>query len=245
MTKRERDKASAARMVREQLAAEKRRKRVIWTTVIALFGVALAGMIGWMLFLSQRASEVHTPANANAQGNAIVTGSGPVVVEDYIDFICPHCRTFHDDTDAAIKQLVADNKITFVQHPVAYLDRFSSNKYSTRASAASACASDGGKFSEYVDVLFANQPPEGGTGPTDAQLIELGRSIGLDGSFEECVKSKRYVAWAGKVSDDATEAGITGTPTVFVNGKKIAGGSAAILAAVAAATGPVPTPSAS
>jgi protein-disulfide isomerase len=246
MSKRERDKTSAARMVREQIAAEKRRKRMIWTTVIAVFGVALVGMVGWMLFLNHEASEVHTPANANSAGNAIVTGSGPVVVEDYIDFICPHCKTFHDETSAAVQQLIAENKITFVQHPVAYLDRFSSNKYSTRASAASACASDGGKFQEYVDVLFANQPAEGGPGPTDAQLIELGKGIGLGDDFAACVKDKRYVAWTGKVSDDATEAGITGTPTVFVNGKKIQGGSAAILAAVAAASGgPVPTPSAS
>ncbi|GIH06991.1 membrane protein [Rhizocola hellebori] len=246
MNKRDRDKTSAARMVREQLAAEKRRKRMIWTTVFVVFGVAIVGMVAWMLLLSHEASEVHTPANANAEGNAIVTGSGPVVVEDYIDFICPHCKTFHDETNAAIKQLVAENKITLVQHPVAYLDRFSSNKYSTRASAASACAADGGKFNEYVDVLFANQPAEGGDGPTDAQLIEFGKGIGLGDDFEACVKSKRYVSWAGKVSDDATKAGVTGTPTVFVNGKKIQGGSAAILAAVAAASGgPVPTPSAS
>ncbi len=246
MSRPQREKASAARMVREQLAAEKRRKRVIWTTVIALFGVALAGMIGWMFLVSHRSSQVHTPANANAAGNAIVTGSGPVVVEDYIDFICPHCKTFHDETDAAVTQLIADNKISLITHPVAYLDRFSTNKYSTRASAASACASDGGKFTEYVDVLFANQPAEGGPGPTDAQLINLGRGIGLGDQFAECVTGKRYVSWAGKVSEDATAAGVTGTPTVFVNGKKVQGGSAAILAAVAAASGgPVPTPSAS
>jgi protein-disulfide isomerase len=246
MSKRDRDKPSAARMVREQLAAEKRRKRVIWITVFVVFGVAIVGMVGWMLLLSREASAVHTPANANAEGNAIVTGSGPVVVEDYIDFICPHCKTFHDETNAAVNQLIAENKITLVQHPVAYLDRFSGNKYSTRASAASACASDGGKFEEYVDVLFANQPAEGGDGPTDTQLIELGKGIGLGDDFAGCVKEKRYVSWAGKISDDATKAGVTGTPTVFVNGKKIQGGSAAILAAVAAAAGgPVPTPSAS
>ena len=245
MTRREREKSSAARLVREQIAAEKRRKRAIWTTVGVIFGAALLGMIGWMLFLNHQASEVHRPAAANAQNNAIVTGNGPVVVEDYIDFICPHCKTFHDEAGPAIAQLIAENKITFVQHPVAYLDRFSTNRYSTRAAAAAACASDGGKFEEYVNVLFANQPPEGGPGPTDSQLIDFGRGIGLGDDFAGCVTDKRYVAWVGKVSDDATKAGITGTPTVFVNGKKIQGGSAAILAAVAAASGAAPTPSAS
>ncbi|HCT78938.1 MAG TPA: disulfide bond formation protein DsbA [Micromonosporaceae bacterium] len=239
------DHKSAARIVREQLAAEKRRKRTIWTALIAVFVLVAGGLIGWMLFLGKKANEVHTPASANKDGNGIVTGSGPVIVEDYIDFICPHCKSFHDEATPAIKQLIAENKITFVTHPVAYLDRFSTNKYSTRASAASGCAADGGKFTEYEDVLFDNQPAEGTAGPGDDQLIQFGSQVGLGETFAQCVKGKRHVTWAKKVSEDATEAGVTGTPTVLVNGKKIQGGSAAIIAAVAEASTVPPTPSAS
>ena len=68
MSRPQREKASAARMVREQLAAEKRRKRVIWTTVIALFGVALAGMIGWMFFLSHAAERGAHPRERQRGG---------------------------------------------------------------------------------------------------------------------------------------------------------------------------------
>ena len=246
MAQKKDDRRAAARMVREQIAKEQRRRRMIWGGVIGAIVVATAGMIVWVLLQSNKAAEVFTPANANASGNAIVAGTGPVIVEDYIDFMCPHCKTFHDESDAVIKQLIAENKISFVTHPVAYLDRFSTTKYSTRSSAASACAADGGKFTEFSDALFAQQPAEGSAGLSDAEMIAIGRGVGLDDTFEQCVTGGRYLTWAKKVSNDATSAGITGTPTVLVNGTKVQGNTAAILAAVAAATGgSSPSPSAS
>jgi protein-disulfide isomerase len=138
--------------------------------------------------------------------------------------------------------MATDNRITLVQHPVAYLDRFSTNQYSTRASAASACASDDGHFQEYVSLLFANQPAEGSAGPTDQQLIQLGTKNGLSQKFAQCVRDKRYVTWAKKVSDDAGRAGVTGTPTVLVNGKKVQANTASIVAAINQAGGATASP---
>jgi protein-disulfide isomerase len=232
MTDKRTDKRAAARVVREQLEREKQRRRNSWIAIIAVGALAIGGIIGWTIYVSNRATAVNTPAQANSAGNGIVTGSGPVVVEEYLDFICPYCRVYHDEAGDAVGRLVAENKITLVQHPVAYLDRFSTNQYSTRASAASACAADDGRFQEYVAVLFAEQPEEGTAGPTDDQLIQMGTANGLSGSFAQCVRDQRYVTWAKKVSDDASKAGVTSTPTVFVNGKKVQANAAAVVAAV-------------
>jgi protein-disulfide isomerase len=226
------DKRAAARLVREQIAREKRRKRTAWIAVIALGALAIGGVIGWTIYASSRASAVNTPAKANSASNGIVTGTGPVVVEDYLDFICPYCKRYHDEAGETVAQLARDNKITLVQHPVAYLDRFSTNNYSTRASAASGCAADDGHFQEYMSLLFANQPAEGSAGPTDEQLIKLGTDNGLSKEFAKCVQDKRYLTWAKKVSGDAAKAGVTGTPTVFVNGEKVQASAATIVAAV-------------
>jgi len=226
------DKRTASRVVREQIEREKRRKRNAWIAIIALGALALGGVVGWTIYVSNKTSAVNTPAKANSTGNGIVTGSGPVVVEDYIDFICPYCKKYHDEAGSTVAQLAADNKITLVQHPVAYLDRFSTNSYSTRASAASGCAADDGHFQEYVAVLFANQPAEGSAGPTDDQLIKMGTDNGLSESFAQCVRDKKYLTWPKKVSEDAAKAGVTGTPTVLVNGKKVQASTAAIVAAV-------------
>ena len=236
------DKRAASRVVREQIEREKRRKRTAWIAIIALGALALGGVVGWTLYVSNRATSVNTRAQANSAGNGIVTGSGPIVVEDYIDFICPYCKVYHDEAGANVAQLAAENKITLVQHPVAYLDRFSTNQYSTRASAASACAADDGHFQQYVAVLFANQPAEGTAGPTDDRLITMGTENGLSENFAQCVRDKKYITWAQKVSDDASRAGVTGTPTVFVNGKKVQASTAAIVAAVNEAGGATVSP---
>jgi protein-disulfide isomerase len=237
-----RDKRAAARVVREQLERERRRKRNLWTAAIAVGALAIAAVVGWFIYSGGKTAVVHTPAHANAAGNGIVSGSGPVPVEDYVDFLCPHCKVFHDEATATLNRLVQENKITFTQHPVAYLDSYSTNQYSTRASAASGCAADQGKFEEFAALLFANQPPEGSAGPTDDELISMGTTIGLTGAFAQCVRDKRYVTWAKKVSDDAAEAGVTGTPTVLVNGQKVQASAAAIVAAVNVAGGATPTP---
>jgi protein-disulfide isomerase len=229
-------------VVREQIEREKRRKRTAWIAIIALGALAIGGVVGWTIYVSNRATSVNTPAHANAAGNGIVTGSGPVVVEDYIDFICPYCKVYHDEAGANVAKLVTDNKITLVHHPVAYLDRFSTNNYSTRASAASGCAADDGKFQQYADVLFANQPAEGSAGPTDEQLIKFGTDNGLSEIFAQCVRDKKYLSWAKRVSDDAAKAGVTGTPTVFVNGKKVQASTATIVAAVNEAGGATASP---
>lgn len=226
------EKRAASRVVREQIEREKRRKRTAWIAIIALGALAIGGVVGWTIYVSNRATAVNTPAHTNAAGNGIVTGSGLVVVEDYIDFICPYCKKYHDEAATTVTSLARDSKITLVQHPVAYLDRFSTNNYSTRASAASGCAADDGKFQEYTNVLFANQPTEGSAGPTDDQLIKLGIDNGLSENFAQCVRDKKYLSWAKRVSDDAAKAGVTGTPTVFVNGKKVQASAATIVAAV-------------
>ena len=105
-------------------------------------------------------------------------------------------------------------------HPIAILDRASNGtEYSTRAAAASAAAAEGGKFAEYHQALFANQPAEGSAGLTNAKLIELGKSVGLtDAAFADAVTDKTYEAWVTKVTDTASSRGVTGTPTVLVNG---------------------------
>ena len=73
--------------------------------------------------------------------------------------------------------MVAEQLITLVYHPLGFLDRLSTTAYSSRASAASGCASDGGRFVAFKDALFADQP-EGGPGLSDEQLVAVGADVG-------------------------------------------------------------------
>jgi protein-disulfide isomerase len=223
--KAKRDRANARRVVEEQKARERRRRVTLWTSVTVVAVLLVAGLVGWGVLAGQRKGTATVPPGAVDAGTAFARGSGPVTVDLYEDFMCPICRQFESQSGSTITQLVDQHKVTVRYHPIAILDGSSSGtQYSTRAAAASAAAAVGGKFVEYHDVLYANQPAEGSTGLTDARLIELGRSVGLTGqAFPDAVTHKTYWAWVTKSTDTAAARGYTSTPTVLVAGKQVTG----------------------
>ncbi|GIJ29242.1 membrane protein [Micromonospora qiuiae] len=227
----------AARVVREQLARERRRKRMLWISLGAVVVLVIAGLIGWSVFSGQRGGKFIAPPGANDTGTGIVVGSGPVTVDIYEDYLCPACKRFEQTSGATIDQLISEGKIRAVYHPVAYLNRFSSTDYSTRSSAASGCAAEGGKFTEFGKALFERQPAENGAGLSNDQLIDIGAEVGLDReAFGGCVRDGKYRSWSAHVTDAASRANVTGTPTVRVNGEPVRDWSPAnIIAAVEAA----------
>ncbi|MGI5525795.1 DsbA family protein [Micromonospora sp. CA-259024] len=228
----------AARVVREQLARERRRRRTIGVSAAAVAVLVIAGVIGWVVWSNQRSDDFITPPGANADGTGIVTGGGPVTVDVYEDFICPACNQFEQTSGATLEQLAAENKAKVVYHPVAYLNRFSTTEYSTRSSAASGCAAAEGKFREYAKALFEKQPPEGSAGLSNDELIDIGAGVGLDrASFGGCVKDGTYQTWTEHVTDEASRSNVTGTPTILVNGQPLANPTPEGLTAAVAAAG--------
>ncbi|MCW2947749.1 MAG: Protein-disulfide isomerase-like protein [Actinoallomurus sp.] len=189
-------------------------------------------MTTWM---PQAPAPERVPAGASAEGDGIVIGAGPITIDVYIDFLCPFCKRFEEVAGPTLDRLVADGLVNIIYHPMAFLDRLSTNHYSSRASASSGCAADGGRFKEYAYALFANQPPEGGPGLTDEVLIDIGRSVGLaEPAFAQCVLGRVYLDWAAYVTFVASQRGVGATPTVTVDGVSVPANPRAITAAVAA-----------
>ena len=149
----------------------------------------------------------------------------PVKVIAYIDFICPVCKRFEDTYNDALTSLRNEGKITMEYRPLGFLDRQSSTNYSSRSANAAACVADKApeKYAEYVDVLFANQPAEGGAGLSDDKLKSLATDIGAD--INSCVDDKTFRPYVKYSTELAANTGISGTPTVFVDGKQWDGAS--------------------
>jgi protein-disulfide isomerase len=182
------------------------------------------------------APPVPVPRGSTPGGDGIIVGAGPVDVEAYIDFGCPFCRQFELMSAPALDQLLADRQIRFIRHPMNFLDAVSTTGYSTRAAAASGAAADAGMFHEYARTLFTDQPPEGGPGLTDGQLVELGQTIGIaDPQFPETIRRGTYLPWPSYVTQRATERGVAGTPSVFVRGVAVPARPGPIVVAVEAA----------
>jgi protein-disulfide isomerase len=229
------DRKQANRMVREQLARERARARRLWVTIGAVAVLVIAGLAGWAVYSSQRSSSYVAPAHSTAGDDGLVVGSGGKTVEVYLDFMCPHCKEFEDSSGDTLNQMVTGGKIKLVYHPLAFLDSASTTQYSTRSAAAAGCASDAGKLTEYVKVMYANQPAEGSAGLSDDEIIRLAGTAGIsDAGFATCVHSGKYKPWVQHVTDKATARGVNGTPTVYVDGKQVDATLAAVTAAVGA-----------
>jgi protein-disulfide isomerase len=172
------------------------------------------------------------PAGATGEGDGIKVGAGPVRVDLFIDFMCPFCRRFELSAGPALERLLHNDQASVVYHPMNFLDAASTTSYSTRAAAASGCAADGQRFTQYAHALFVNQPPEG-----SAELAQIGRDVGLSDGFSACLDSGMYLDWPPYVTARADALGVSATPTVFVNGTAVTPQAQAITAAVAEVTG--------
>ena len=160
-----------------------------------------------------------------------------MTIDAYEDFLCPFCRMFEERAGATLRRLIAEGLASVVYHPLAFLDRASTTAYSSRAAGASGCAADGGRFLAYHDILFVNQPPEGGPGLSDEELIALGAQVGLtDDGFAGCVAEHAHLPWTAYVTERAILRGVSGTPTVMVQGINVPANPEMIVAAVAGAT---------
>jgi protein-disulfide isomerase len=149
-----------------------------------------------------------------------------VTVDLYEDFQCPNCKTFEDESGSTLAQLVADGTVQARYHGMAFLDTSANDDYSTRAlNAAAVVVATAGPdaFQTFHDLLFANQPAEGGSGLTDDQLVAYANQAGASGgTVEQDIRDLRYGDWVATATDQASKDGVTGTPTVFVDGTKLA-----------------------
>ena len=202
---------------------------LVGVVVLVLF----AGAVGFGVYRAQAGGGA-LPAGATAAGVAVGNPDAPVTIDLYMDFQCPACAQYEQQAGATIDELVASGRARVVYHPVAYLNRFSSTRYSSRSSAAAGCAADAGVLPRFAQLLFANQPPEGGDGLPEDRLIALGTQAGAGGDFATCVQAGTYADWTRSVTDAASRAGVTATPTVLVNGTVIGNSADALRAAVTA-----------
>jgi protein-disulfide isomerase len=170
------------------------------------------------------------PAGAPEDGDGIALGTGRVTVDIYIDFLCPFCRAFEEQDGEAVDEMVDSGAITLIYHPLGFLDRLSTTRYSTRAAASSGCASDAGRFREYRYTLYDNQPPERAAGLSDEELVQFGLQVGLDEGFARCVMAGAYIEWAEYVTAVAIRRGVSGTPSVYVDGVRVPASARAIVA---------------
>jgi protein-disulfide isomerase len=159
-----------------------------------------------------------------------------VTIIEYSDFECLYCARFAEQTLPRIEADYGDRVLfVFRNYPLPE----TMHPYAEKAAEAGECANDQGKFWEYHDLLFENQPQlasllqsgsASGVGQVVEQLKRYAASLNLDTTrFNRCLDNGEDI---DKVAADKASLeylvklmGITsyGTPAFFINGKPIIG----------------------
>ncbi len=216
-----REKAAAMRADAARAEARRRNLTIVGLVIGALVVVvAVAGIVA--AGTSSKTSAAAPPANVTNDAIVVGKASAPVTLKVYEDFQCPVCADFERLNRTQIDQWVSDGTVKVEYRPLAFLDRASPDRYSTRSLNAVGAVVNAtpSAFSAFHTSLFENQPAENGPGLTDDKLISLAVAAGAkDADIRPAIVGLKYESWTKAVTDRASKAGITGTPTVFVNGK--------------------------
>ena len=87
------------------------------------------------------------------------------------------------------------------------------------AAMAARCAAEHGRYWEYHDLLFVAQPAF-----ARSDLVLYAGRLGLPrGAFAACLDAGGYRAAVRKDVQEGRAAGVSGTPTFFVNGLRLVG----------------------
>lgn len=92
-----------------------------------------------------------------------------------------------------------------------------SHKYAAKAAMAALAAGRQGKFWEFHDELYKNY-----NRLNDQKIEAIVLQLGLDeAKFDQDKKSSQLAARIQRDFEDGKQIGIRGTPTLFINGKKV------------------------
>lgn len=160
--------------------------------------------------------EIENWEEDTALGIRIGPADARMVVTEFMDFTCPFCAMVAPSIDSLLWHYPADVALVFQHFPLG-------RPFSLPSAVATECADRQGKFKLMYQLLFAQQELLGSkdwvTFAEEARIPDLE-------AFEACVKQP--VDSFPRINagrDLALRRNVTGTPTVYVNGRRFGGRS--------------------
>lgn len=201
-----------------------------------IFGVIVVAVIGGLIYISPK-NNVDVSDIENAGSGTIVAAEerngdigdhvfgnkdAKVLLVEYGDFQCnPGCRLFHENMTPIMQDETYKQSIAFVYR------NFPITQIHPNANAAAATAEAAGlqgKYWEMWDALFESQAEWSAASPSERNGYFEGYATGLGLNIDTFREDLVSAAVTQKIRFDRAlgmAAGVTGTPTVFVNGKQV------------------------
>jgi protein-disulfide isomerase len=134
-----------------------------------------------------------------------------ITVVEFADFRCGHCKDAAPLIEAAYRRLGKSVKFIFAPFPLA------DHPESIAAARASLAAASQGAFWKYHDALFETQDK----GFAQPRLFKLATKLGLNlKKFKAVYNAQSTLDLIKSFKTAGLNAGVTGTPAFFVNGRK-------------------------
>ncbi|SEH03232.1 Protein-disulfide isomerase [Nonomuraea solani] len=215
-----RAKVEAMREQDEQRSA--RQKNVTMTVaVIGVFAVVVAVWlaIGSMGSGTDKAgTSPGAPQLIREDSHRLQTAAdGKVTLVEFLDFECEACRAYFPTVEELRKAYAG--KVTFVARYFPIASHFNAE----RAARAVEAAAQQGKFELMYQRMYETQTQWAEKQvPADAFFRKLAQGTGADiAAWDKAYEDPATLARVNKDAADGQALGVQGTPTFFLNGKKI------------------------
>jgi protein-disulfide isomerase len=197
------------------------RRNLIFVVAVAVIAAAVIGGVVYTRALADKPQAGGTYATTVRSDGTVVAGSASakVTLDVYEDFLCPYCEhNLEIPYGKAVTKAIADGSLRVNYHLLDLLDNQTTPAgYSLRAANAALAAAKAGRFAEFHEALYAQQPTEGQAGYTNDQLVDIGRKAGITGGqFADEVRAGTFDSEI-KAQTDAAQNSVNfkGTPTVL------------------------------
>ncbi|GAA2158537.1 DsbA family protein [Actinomadura napierensis] len=233
MSKADRERSARERLAdeRRRAAGAQRRRRLLVVVLGAVAAVAVVVVIVVVVVGRDGGggSKVDdytgpiAPATRQQDGSVAMANSGVTapVLDVFEDFQCPACKAMEARIGGTMKKLAAEGRVKVVYRPFQLFQQDPLMSNSRRAANAAACM-PADHWVKYHDKLYAEQPPEGDKGFSNADLVKWAARLGVTApSFTGCVNGGQKLGQVDQATAYAGKAGVTATPYLALNGGQL------------------------
>lgn len=198
-----------------------KRNALVSGLVVALFVAFVAGALA----LRPKKADPADSATGTATGKLIredshrlgTAGTGKVVLVEFLDFECESCRAAYPVVEEL--RTTYAGKVDFV---VRYFP-IPSHANAVNAAVAVEAAAQQGKFEDMYKRMYDTQAEWGEQQDSKAGVFRgFAQDLGLDmAAYDTAVAAKATLDRVERDRQDGLDLGVSGTPTFFLNGKKL------------------------
>ena len=147
----------------------------------------------------------------HALGNA----DAPITLVEYASVTCPHCATWSLSVFPELRKKYVDSgkvRYVFREFPTPPVDLANAGHLLAN------CAAED-KYFDLLHTMFKRQTELRVSSDKKGEFVKLAKSAGMsEADFDACMVNQKEIDRLGAVIRGGENAGVTGTPTFFING---------------------------